>query len=539
VVNNNVVANPTAGLAPEQMGAIIAAAGCNAVPMARRCHRQQTDEEIHVHQVFRRVLVVFARPARTALPVCLLSASALLAACGGGGGGGSGGSGAILPIVVAPPASGGGSGTGNDPGTGSGYPHASEPIGTVRQIYDGALSPDLAVNTYRNIDRLFPTRTIEPGGTPYALATAATQLTQLNFTVGTATYKLADFMSTNRVAGLLVLKDGKIANETYQYGNTQKTRWMSMSVAKSITSTLIGAAVKDGYIASIDDPVVKYVPRLAGSAYDGATVRHVMMMASGAKWNETYTDPNSDRRQLLEAQISQKPGSAMDLMSKLPRAATPGAVYNYSTGETQVAGEIVRNAVKKPLAQYLSEKIWSKFGMEAQANWWLDSPDGVEIGGSGISATLRDAARLWPLRHVHHERRRRGRATGAARGLGDGSGHSQGAEHRHEDQLWLPLVDTAERAISHGRCLLRDRNHGPADLHQPQGKGRDRDLGRADGPDGRWRVSRAAILRCGGVGAQVADACGQGAQGALRVAAQSESTSTASRSIFCSAGRLL
>jgi len=219
---------------------------------------------------------VFARPARTALPVCLLSASALLAACGGGGGGGgggSGGSGAILPIVVAPPASGGGSGTGNDPGTGSGYPHASEPIGTVRQIYDGALSPDLAVNTYRNIDRLFPTRTIEPGGTPYALAMAATQLTQLNFTVGTATYKLADFMSTNRVAGLLVLKDGKIANETYQYGNTQKTRWMSMSVAKSITSTLIGAAVKDGYIASIDDPVVKYVPRLAGSAYDGATVR--------------------------------------------------------------------------------------------------------------------------------------------------------------------------------------------------------------------------------------------------------------------------
>ena len=343
-------------------------------------------------QVLRRVLVVFARPARTALPVCLLSASALLAACGGGGG--SGGSGAILPIVVAPPASGGGSGTGNDPGTGSGYPHASEPIGTVRQIYDGALSPDLAVNTYRNIDRLFPTRTIEPGGTPYALAMAATQLTQLNFTVGTATYKLADFMSTNRVAGLLVLKDGKIANETYQYGNTQKTRWMSMSVAKSITSTLIGAAVKDGYIASIDDPVVKYVPRLAGSAYDGATVRHVMMMASGAKWNETYTDPNSDRRQLLEAQISQKPGSAMDLMSKLPRAATPGAVYNYSTGETQVAGEIVRNAVKKPLAQYLSEKIWSKFGMEAQANWWLDSPDGVEIGGSGISATLRDYGRF-------------------------------------------------------------------------------------------------------------------------------------------------
>ncbi|MBT2335648.1 serine hydrolase [Variovorax paradoxus] len=291
-----------------------------------------------------------------------------------------------------PPANGGAT----NPGTGNpnGYPHASEPIGTVRQIYDGALSPDLAVNTYRNIDRLFPTRTIEPGGTSYALPEAATRLTQVNFAVGATTFSLANFMSVNRVAGLLILKDGKIVNETYQYGNTQQTRWMSMSVAKSITSTLIGAAVKDGYIASIDDQVIKYVPRLAGSAYDGVTVRNVMMMASGARWNETYTDPNSDRRQLLEAQISQKPGSAMDLMSKLPRAAAPGSVYNYSTGETQVAGEIVYNAVKKPLAQYLSEKIWSKLGMEAQANWWLDSPNGVEIGGSGISATLRDYARF-------------------------------------------------------------------------------------------------------------------------------------------------
>ncbi|MDR6429669.1 CubicO group peptidase (beta-lactamase class C family) [Variovorax paradoxus] len=320
----------------------------------------------------------------------MIATAMLIAACGGGGG--SGGGGVALPIVGIPPANGGAPNP--DDGNPSGYPHASEPIGTVRQIYDGALSPDLAVNTYRNIDRLFPTRTIEPGATSSALPSAASRLTQVSFMVGAATYSLAEFMSVNRVAGLLILKDGKIANETYQYGNTQRTRWMSMSVAKSITSTLIGAAVKDGYIASIDDQVIKYVPRLAGSAYDGVTVRNVMMMASGARWNETYTDPNSDRRQLLEAQISQKPGSAMDLMSKLPRAAAPGSVYNYSTGETQVAGEIVYNAVKKPLAQYLSEKIWSKVGMEAQANWWLDSPGGVEIGGSGISATLRDYGRF-------------------------------------------------------------------------------------------------------------------------------------------------
>jgi len=314
---------------------------------------------------------------REALSVSLLSSSLLLASCGGGGGNSPSAVGTCSVAVNA-----------------GGYPHASEPIGTVRQIYDGALSPDLAVTTYRNIDRLFPTRLIEPGGTPYPLPIAAAPLTPSQITLASTSYSFDDFLAFNRVAGLLILKDGRIVNETCQYGNTEKTRWMSMSVAKSVTSTLIGAAVKDGYISSIDDPVIKYVPRLTGSAYDGATVRDVLMMASGAKWNETYTDPTSDRRQLLEAQISQKPGSAMDLMSKLPRAAAPGSANNYSTGETQVAGEIVYNAIKKPLAQYLSEKIWSRLGMEAQANWWLDSPNGVEIGGSGISATLRDYGRF-------------------------------------------------------------------------------------------------------------------------------------------------
>jgi CubicO group peptidase (beta-lactamase class C family) len=139
---------------------------------------------------------------------------------------------------------------------------------------------------------------------------------------------------------------------------------------------------------------VKYVPSLAGSAYDGVSLRDVLMMSSGVRWTETYTDPTSDRRRLLEAQISQVPGSAMAVMSSLPRAADPGTVNTYSTGETQVAGEIVRRAVGRSLATYLSERIWSKFGMETDATWWLDSPDGVEIGGSGFSATLRDYGRF-------------------------------------------------------------------------------------------------------------------------------------------------
>lgn len=274
------------------------------------------------------------------------------------------------------------------------YPHATEPIGTVRQIYDGVLTPEMAVKTFRNIDRLFPVRSVAPSSKPLPLPPAARPLVSVNFSDRGKRYGLEDYLELNRVAGLLVLKDGQVKLERYRYGNSERTRWMSMSIAKSITSTLIGAAVKQGYIASVADPVTQYVPSLAGSAYEGVSVRDVLMMSSGVRWNETYTDPASDRRRLLEAQIAQKPGSALALMRDLPRVAEPGTANNYNTGETQVAAEILRNAVGKPLAMYLSERIWSRVGMEAEANWWLDSPDGVEIGGSGFSATLRDYGRF-------------------------------------------------------------------------------------------------------------------------------------------------
>jgi CubicO group peptidase (beta-lactamase class C family) len=274
------------------------------------------------------------------------------------------------------------------------YPHADEPIGTVEQIYDGALPPDLAVNTFRNIDRLFPTRTVKAGGSPSDLAKSEQELGKVVADVEGEKYDLYDYLALNQVTGLIVLKDGKVVYEIYQRGNGPQTRWMSMSVAKSISSTLVGAALKDGSIKSLDDNVVTYVPRLKDTAYDGVTVRHVLTMSSGVKWNEEYTDPASDRRALLKAQIAQKPGAAMDVMAALPRAAEPGSVNTYSTGETQVLGEIIRGAVQKPLADYLSEKIWIPYGMEADAKWWLDSPDGVEIGGSGLSATLRDFARF-------------------------------------------------------------------------------------------------------------------------------------------------
>ena len=274
------------------------------------------------------------------------------------------------------------------------YPHRSEPIGTVRQIYDGVLTPELAVNTFRNIDRLFPTRRVRASQRPFPLPSMGQSLPPIAFNDGGVQYDLERYLELNQIAGLLVVKDGRIAFERYRFGNTERTHWMSMSIAKSITSTLVGAAIKQGYIRSLSDSVTRYVPALAGSGYAGVTVREVLMMASGVRWNETYSDPTSDRRRLLEAQISQIPGSALALMKGLPRAAEPGTRNNYNTGETQVVAEVLRAAVGRPLATYLADRIWSRFGMETDASWWLDSPDGVEIGGSGFSATLRDYGRF-------------------------------------------------------------------------------------------------------------------------------------------------
>ena len=271
---------------------------------------------------------------------------------------------------------------------------APDDIGTVTQVYDGTLTSDIQVRTFRNIDRLFPVRVVKHGPKVLALPPAAKPLTKVEFSSGGKTYDLIDYMALNRVTALLVLKDGKIAYEDYEMGNTETTRWMSMSMVKSITSSLVGAAIQDGYIHSIDDPVTQYVAQLKRSAYDGVSIRYLLQMASGVKWDETYTNPASDRRRMLDAQIAQRPGAILDVMAKLPRAGAPGTIWNYSTGETFVAGAVVRSAVGRPLAQYLSERIWAKAGMESDATWWLESAGGLEIGGSGLSATLRDYGRF-------------------------------------------------------------------------------------------------------------------------------------------------
>ena len=201
------------------------------------------------------------------------------------------------------------------------------------------------------------------------------------------------FMADQRAAGLVILHNGEVRLERYGLGFSAEKRWTSFSVAKSLTSALTGAALADGAIESLDDPVTKYVPDLSGTPYDGVTVRQLLTMSSGVGWDENYKDPNSDVVQFVNHEPADGKKLIVSYMAGLPRAHEPGAFWSYSTGETTILGVVVESATGKTIAQYLSEKIWAPFGMESDASWMLAS-DGAEIAGCCIQATTRDFARF-------------------------------------------------------------------------------------------------------------------------------------------------
>lgn len=262
-------------------------------------------------------------------------------------------------------------------------------------VYAGQLMPDEQVRIFGQTERAFATRTVRRGASVRALGTApAAGLPEFPIRANNTTYDLYDYMSRNRVAGLLVMQGDVLVHEQYELGISAATRWLSMSMAKSVSTTLIGAAIRDGYIASVEDSLTRYLPELSGSGYDGVSVRDLMLMTSGVRWDDTHTDPASERRHMLDLQIGQQPGAIMRYMASLPRARAPGTLWNYSTGETHVVGALVRAATGKWLADYLSERIWSRIGTEADAEWWLEAPNGLEVAGSGLCATLRDYARF-------------------------------------------------------------------------------------------------------------------------------------------------
>ena len=203
------------------------------------------------------------------------------------------------------------------------------------------------------------------------------------------------YLRDQRAAGLVVLQDGKVRLERYGLGFARgpEKRWTSFSVAKSVTSTLVGAAIRDGYIKRLDDKVSDYIPDLKRSVYDDVTIEQLLTMTSGVKWNEDYADPKSDVAMFDAHEAEPGVDVTVSYMRKLPREAPAGTKWVYKTGETNLIGVLVSSATKQKLADYLSAKIWRPFGMEQDASWLLGTT-GHEISGCCLQASTRDFARF-------------------------------------------------------------------------------------------------------------------------------------------------
>ncbi|MBX9898117.1 MAG: beta-lactamase family protein [Qipengyuania sp.] len=198
-------------------------------------------------------------------------------------------------------------------------------------------------------------------------------------------------------AGIMVLQDGKVRYERYRLGFAPDQRWTSFSVAKSFTSTLLGAAVKDGAL-SLSDPVTEHLPGLRGTAYDGVTVEQVATMTSGVKWNEDYTNPKSDVARMLSVTPVAGEPQSVTYARTLMREAPAGSKWVYKTLETNLLGDIVAAATGRSLADYAKEKIVDPAGFSGGLFWMTDLT-GRNIGGCCLSVRLSDYARLgqWVL----------------------------------------------------------------------------------------------------------------------------------------------
>ncbi len=243
---------------------------------------------------------------------------------------------------------------------------------------------------FRHMPGLNPARRIEAGASPFPLRGAPVDLGAVRYEVDSGDFGMADYLADPAHMGLIVVRGDEILFEDYSGGNNEESIWISFSVTKSVTSMLIGAAIRDGFIGGVDELVIDYLPRLRGSGYERASIRNVLNMASGVRWNEDYADPGSD-----VANAGAANGVALaDYLATLPAESAPGEVFNYNTGETNLVGEILRAAIGNNASTYLSHKIWRPFGMEYDAWWTLGEAGGGELGGCCISATLRDYARL-------------------------------------------------------------------------------------------------------------------------------------------------
>jgi CubicO group peptidase (beta-lactamase class C family) len=248
------------------------------------------------------------------------------------------------------------------------------------------------VATYSHYDEIFPARVVRHAAQPWSFRRAATEL-KVTYAFQSNVYSLADYLGRNPTTALLVAKDDTILFEHYQYARTDRDRFLSQSMAKTIVAMLIGIAVSEGAITSIDDVVATYVPELAGTEYGKTALRDLLHMASGVAFTETYDGKDDIARLGYDLLGPSGKRAAASVAQFNTRADPPGTKWHYASVETEILGLVLRAAVGRPLTDYLSEKIWQPLGTEADASWIIDGT-GLEVAFCCFNAVLRDYARL-------------------------------------------------------------------------------------------------------------------------------------------------
>ena len=243
---------------------------------------------------------------------------------------------------------------------------------------------------FPRMHEIFPAHRVAHGGTVRPLP----QGTPLAAAWDDPAMTLDGYMQRHHIAGVMVLQDGRVRLARYARNFGPEQRWTSFSVAKSVTSVLAGIALQQGYIRSFEDTVDTYIPALKGSAYAEVTVRQLMTMTSGVRWNEDYADAQSDVAQMYRGACIAGESAAVSYLKRLPRAWPAGTHFNYNTAETDLLGDLVQHATRQSLAAWLSATIWKPYGMAADGYWIKDGCGDTDTGGSGLSATLADYARF-------------------------------------------------------------------------------------------------------------------------------------------------
>lgn len=239
---------------------------------------------------------------------------------------------------------------------------------------------------FSGMERWFPGHEVEAGPSPRPLPPGDALPAGLQA-------DLRAFMQETNAAGVIILQDGKVRFEDYAAGFGPEQRWTSFSVAKSFTSTLLGAAIRDGFIASLDDSVAKYIPEMQGTPYEDVTVRQLATMTSGIRWNEDYTDPNSDVARMGTYPAAPGEDQIVNQLRTLPREAPAGEKWVYKTGETNLLGVLVERATGTSLAEYAKENIVDPAGFAGDMFWMVEQA-GRNIGGCCLSLRLADYARF-------------------------------------------------------------------------------------------------------------------------------------------------